>query len=368
MKIMTVFGTRPEAIKMAPLVKIFEQDHRFDVKVIVTAQHREMLDQVLKLFSIKPHYDLDIMKKSQSLGHVTTSALIGLEEIITNEKPDLVLVHGDTTTTFSGALASFYCSTLCAHVEAGLRSGDMNNPYPEEANRILTDHLCQFHFAPTESAQTNLINEGVSKSSITVTGNTVVDALYYIRRINEDLQLPVNVEPGKRIITVTMHRRESWGKPLESVCRAILRLHTEFEDIEIIFPWHLNPRVRELVSPILSGVERIHLIEPLDYQHFLNLMNHSYAILTDSGGIQEEAASLSVPVILLRDVTERPEAINCGITKLTGTNEREVFENTKEIIEDEAVRRAMIPDINPFGDGKASERIKDFILEKWGIK
>ncbi len=369
MKVMLIFGTRPEAIKMAPLVKAFESDSDFETVVTVTAQHREMLDQVLDLFSIEPKYDLKIMKKAQSLSDVTTRVLLGLEKILKDEKPDLVLVHGDTTTTFAGALASFYSTPPipCGHVEAGLRSFDKMNPYPEEVNRILTDHLCKYYFAPTKNAQKNLLSEGIKEEDITITGNTVVDALKQIQKINKDLPLPVEVGKNEKLVTITMHRRESWGKPLESVCRAILRLHTEITNVRFIFPWHMNPKVREIISPILSGLKRVHLVEPLDYQNFLNLMDKSYLIMSDSGGIQEEAASLSVPVLLLRHVTERPEALDCGICKLVGTDEQKVFDEAREILTNEEKKNAMIPDVNPFGDGTASIRIKNFIAKKWGL-
>ncbi len=369
MKILLIFGTRPEAIKMAPLVKVLESDKRFETVVVVTAQHREMLDQVLELFKIQPDYDLKIMRKAQSLGGITTKVLLGLEDILKGEQPDLVLVHGDTTTTFAGALASFYATPPipCGHVEAGLRSYNTMNPYPEEVNRVLTDHLCKFHFAPTESAKNNILKEGITSENIVVTGNTVVDALHQINRINHNLPLPVEKKSNEKLVTITMHRRESWGNPLQSVCRAILRLHTELPDVRFVFPWHLNPRVREIISPILSGLDRVHLVEPLDYQHFLNLMSNSYLILSDSGGIQEEAASLSVPVLLLREVTERPEALDCGICKLVGTDEQRVYNEAKSILTNENKRSEMIPKVNPFGDGKASERIRNFIANRWGL-
>ncbi|HOO97192.1 MAG TPA: UDP-N-acetylglucosamine 2-epimerase (non-hydrolyzing) [Caldisericia bacterium] len=369
MKVFTIFGTRPEAIKMAPLVKVFQEDKRFDVKVAVTAQHREMLDQVLNLFSINPDFDLNIMKKKQTLGDITTRALKGLEDILSKEKPDVVLVHGDTTTTFAGALASFYQSPpiACGHVEAGLRSYSMTNPYPEEANRVLTDHLCKYHFAPTESSRQNLLKEGIDPARIVVTGNTVVDALHRIQHINKNVPLPVEKKKDEKLITVTMHRRESWGKPLENICMTILRLHSKYPETRFVFPWHLNPKVREIIAPILSGLERIHLIEPLGYSDFINLLSSSYLVMSDSGGIQEEAASLRVPVLLLRSVTERPEALDCGICKLVGTNEEVVYEEASKLLSDKNARDSMIPEVNPFGDGKASVRIRDFLAREWGI-
>lgn len=367
MKVLTIFGTRPEAIKMAPLVKLLNGSKEFDVKVVVTAQHREMLDQVLALFKIKPDYDLNIMKKSQSLTDITVNSLTGLEQILTKEKPDIVLVHGDTTTTFVGALAAFYQrpSIPIGHVEAGLRSGDFQNPYPEEANRVLCDHISDIHYAPTEHSRENLLREGVNPAKIIVTGNTVVDALIQIKEMSKDLPLPVESKPGERIVTVTMHRRESWGKPLENVCMAILRLVSDYPDVRIIFPWHMNPKVRSIISPILSGVDRVHLVEPLDYKDFINVMAKSYFIMSDSGGIQEEAASLEVPVLLLRSVTERPEAISCGIVKMVGTNEEEVYKNASELLSDSKKHKAMIPHTNPFGDGKACMRIRDHLLTNW---
>ncbi len=367
MKILTIFGTRPEAIKMAPLVKLLKSTQGFEVKVVVTAQHREMLDQVLTLFDITPDYDLNIMKKTQTLTEITVKSLSGLEEILEKERPDMVLVHGDTTTTFVGTLAAFYQrpSIPCGHVEAGLRSYDLQNPYPEEANRLLTDHLCDVHFAPTELTKQNLEREGINPQKIIITGNTVVDALKQIIKMNKDLPLPVQVEQGERVITVTMHRRESWGRPLENVCMAILRISSDFPNTRFVFPWHPNPKVRSIVSPILSGVERIHLVEPLDYRDFINLMGKSYMVLSDSGGIQEEAASLEVPVLLLRQVTERPEAISCGIVKLVGTNEDDVYTAASEMLKDPAKRNKMVPNSNPFGDGKASERIRDFLKLYW---
>jgi UDP-N-acetylglucosamine 2-epimerase (non-hydrolysing) len=367
MKVLTIFGTRPEAIKMAPLVKLLKGTKDFEVIVVVTAQHREMLDQVLTLFKIKPDYDLNIMKKSQSLTDITVNSLTGLEQILTKEKPDIVLVHGDTTTTFVGALAAFYQrpSIPIGHVEAGLRSYDFQNPYPEEANRVLCDHLCNIHFAPTDNSRDNLLKEGINSSKVIVTGNTVVDALIQIKEMSKDLPLPVESKPGERIVTVTMHRRESWGKPLENVCMAILRMVSDFPDVRVIFPWHMNPKVRAIISPILSGVDRVHLVEPLDYKDFINVMAKSFFIMSDSGGIQEEAASLEVPVLLLRSVTERPEAISCGIVKMVGTNEEDVYKNAFELLSDPKKHQAMIPHTNPFGDGKASQKIRDHLLTNW---
>ena len=355
---------------MAPLVKTLKKTPDFDVKVVVTAQHREMLDQVLKIFDITPDFDLNIMKKSQSLTEITVRALEGLEEILQSEKPDLVLVHGDTTTTFVGSLAAFYQrpSIPVGHVEAGLRSHDIQNPYPEEANRLLTDHLCDVHFAPTDLSKQNLEREGIPSGRIIVTGNTVVDALQQICALSKKTPLPFDTKDNERIITVTMHRRESWGQPLANVCMAILRLSSEFPDTRFVFPWHLNPKVRSIISPILTGVERVHLVEPLDYKDFINLMGVSYLVLSDSGGIQEEAASLEVPVLLLRRVTERPEAISCGIVKLVGTNEDDVYNEASEVLRDKAKRDEMIPHSNPFGDGKASERIRDYIKQYWSVR
>lgn len=360
-KVMTVFGTRPEAIKMAPVVlELKKHQDEIETVVAVTAQHRQMLDQVLHLFKIKPDYDLDIMSQGQTLYDITSRAMNGLKEVLEKEKPDLVLVHGDTTTTFAGALASYYSQTAVGHVEAGLRTGDIYSPFPEEMNRKLTGAIASFHFAPTETAKANLLREGVSPEKIYVTGNTVIDALMKTVRPDyefDDEKLRQIDFEHHRVILLTTHRRENLGEPMRHIYKALRSVVQETPDAEIVFPVHRNPLVRQVVNEELAGVDRIHLIEPLDYEPFANLMSRSYLVLTDSGGIQEEAPSLGKPVLVLRNTTERPEAVKAGTVSLIGTHVDVVYETTRRLLTDEKAYEAMSNAVNPYGDGRASERI-----------
>ena len=360
-KVMTVFGTRPEAIKMAPVVlELKKHQDEIETVVAVTAQHRQMLDQVLHLFKIKPDYDLDIMSQGQTLYDITSRAMNGLKEVLEKEKPDLVLVHGDTTTTFAGALASYYSQTAVGHVEAGLRTGDIYAPFPEEMNRKLTGAIASFHFAPTETAKANLLREGVNPEKIYVTGNTVIDALMKTVRPDyefDDEKLRQIDFEQHRVILLTTHRRENLGEPMRHIYKALRSVVQEMPDAEIVFPVHRNPLVRQVVNEELAGVDRIHLIEPLDYEPFANLMSRSYLVLTDSGGIQEEAPSLGKPVLVLRNTTERPEAVKAGTVSLSGTNVDVVYETTRRLLTDKKAYEAMSNAVNPYGDGRASERI-----------
>lgn len=360
LKVMTVFGTRPEAIKMAPVVKALEAAPDMEAIVTVTAQHREMLDQVLHLFSITPDYDLNIMSASQTLYDVTTKALLGLKDVLEEAKPDVVLVHGDTTTTFAGALAAFYQEIPVGHVEAGLRTGNIYSPFPEEMNRKLTGSLTTYHFSPTSSAEKNLLKENISSEHLYVTGNTVIDALRTTVKegyhFEEELLNSLDYEQ-KRIILVTTHRRENLGEPMRHVYRAIRRLVYEFDDIEVVFPVHRNPKVRSIVAEELGDTERVHLIDPLEYEPFANLMAHSYLLMTDSGGIQEEAPALGKPVLVLRNTTERPEAVTAGTVKLVGTDEEAVFMTARRLLSDKEAYASMANSVNPYGDGEASRRI-----------
>lgn len=360
-KVMTVFGTRPEAIKMAPVVlELKKHQDEIETVVAVTAQHRQMLDQVLHLFKIKPDYDLDIMSQGQTLYDITSRAMNGLKEVLEKEKPDLVLVHGDTTTTFAGALASYYSQTAVGHVEAGLRTGDIYSPFPEEMNRKLTGAIASFHFAPTETAKANLLREGVNPEKIYVTGNTVIDALMKTVRPDyefDDEKLRQIDFEQHRVILLTTHRRENLGEPMRHIYKALRSVVQEMPDAEIVFPVHRNPLVRQVVNEELAGVDRIHLIEPLDYEPFANLMSRSYLVLTDSGGIQEEAPSLGKPVLVLRNTTERPEAVKSGTVSLIGTNVDVVYETTRRLLTDKKAYEAMSNAVNPYGDGRASERI-----------
>lgn len=360
LKVMTVFGTRPEAIKMAPVVKALEAAPDMEAIVTVTAQHREMLDQVLHLFSITPDYDLNIMSAGQTLYDVTTKALLGLKDVLEEAKPDVVLVHGDTTTTFAGALAAFYQEIPVGHVEAGLRTGNIYSPFPEEMNRKLTGSLTTYHFSPTSSAEKNLLKENISSEHLYVTGNTVIDALRTTVKegyhFEEELLNSLDYEQ-KRIILVTTHRRENLGEPMRHVYRAIRRLVHEFEDIEVVFPVHRNPKVRSIVAEELGDTERVHLIDPLEYEPFANLMARSYLLMTDSGGIQEEAPALGKPVLVLRNTTERPEAVTAGTVKLVGTDEEAVFMTARRLLSDKEAYASMANSVNPYGDGEASRRI-----------
>ncbi len=361
-KVMTVFGTRPEAIKMAPLVKAL-QDNPEKIKTIVTvtAQHREMLDQVLETFKIVPDYDLNIMKKRQTLIDVSTRGLEGLDEVMKESKPDIVLVHGDTSTTFIASLAAFYNQIAIGHVEAGLRTGDKYSPYPEEMNRQLTGVLADIHFAPTEQSKQNLLIENKKPETIFVTGNTAIDAL--ATTVTEDYMNPVIDAIGEdRMILLTAHRRENLGEPMRNMFHAIKRILDEHEDVQIVYPMHLNPVVRETANEILGGHDRVHLIEPLEVFDFHNFSAKSHMILTDSGGIQEEAPSLGKPVLVLRDTTERPEGIAAGTLKLTGTEEETIYEMTKQLLTDDELYNSMSKASNPYGDGHASEKIVETLI------
>lgn len=370
-KVMTVFGTRPEAIKMAPIVlELQKHPDKITPVVAVTAQHREMLDQVLGLFDITPDHDLDIMAQGQTLFDITSKAMMGLDKVLEEEKPDIVLVHGDTTTTFAGALAAYYHQTTVGHVEAGLRTHDKYSPFPEEMNRKLTGCIADLNFAPTETSEGNLLAENVKPESIFVTGNTVIDALHHT--VKDDFQfedeLLQNIDfKSKRIILVTTHRRENLGEPMRHVYKALRQLTEEFDDVEVVFPVHKNPKVREVVREELGGLEKVHLIDPLDYEPFANLMHKAHLILTDSGGVQEEAPALGKPVLVLRDTTERPEAVAAGTVKLIGTDRDVVYNEAKTLLTDEKAYSRMAESVNPYGDGKASQRIIQAILYHYGL-
>lgn len=365
-KIMTVFGTRPEAIKMAPLVKALEYDAELEPMIVVTAQHREMLDSVLHNFNIKPHYDLNIMKEGQTLSDITSRAMTKLEDVIKKERPDMVLVHGDTTTTFSGALAAFYNKVAIGHVEAGLRTRHKYAPFPEEVNRQMVSNLADLHFAPTKGAANNLLQENKSPDSIIITGNTAIDTLELTiqKEYTSDI---IRKHQGKRIILLTVHRRENVGQPMINIYKAMRKIVDEYEDIVIVSPLHLNPKVRELAYEYLGEHERIELIEPLDVVDFHNFANKAYLILTDSGGIQEEAPSLNKPVLVLRDVTERPEGVTAGTLKVVGTDFDNVFKSTTEILENQMIYDQMALTQNPYGDGNASLRICESIKYYFGL-
>lgn len=369
MKVMSIFGTRPEAIKMAPVVRELLKHPEIETKVCLTAQHREMLDQVVDLFQLPVDYDLDIMKQGQSLYDITDRVLLGLKEVLEKEKPDLVLVHGDTTTTFSATLSAFYQQIDVGHVEAGLRTGNMFSPFPEEANRRLTSVLTALHFAPTETARQNLLKENQKDDHIFTVGNSVIDALLATVKkdyVFEDKELQ-DIEEHKRIILVTTHRRENLGEPMRNVYRALRRLVETVPDTEVVFPVHRNPLVRQAVKEVLDGVPGIHLVDPMEYEPFTNLMARSAIILTDSGGIQEEAPSLGKPVLVLRDTTERPEAVASGTVKLVGTDEDKVYNTAYKLLTDEKAYKEMAESINPYGDGHTSERIVQAILYFYGI-
>lgn len=364
-KVMSIFGTRPEAIKMAPLVKELETRKEIESIVCVTAQHREMLDQVLDTFQIKPDYDLDIMKQGQTLADVTTRALNGLEEVIKETKPDIVLVHGDTTTTFAGALAAFYNQVAIGHVEAGLRTNDKYSPFPEEMNRQCVDRMTDMYFAPTEISKNNLLMENIDEGKIYITGNTAIDAM--ATTVDKNYTHPELewVKPNERMILLTAHRRENLGEPMRHIFKAIKRIVDEFSDIKVIYPIHMNPRVREVANEVFNDTDRVKLIEPLEVFDFHNFQNKSYIILTDSGGIQEEAPSLGKPVLVLRDTTERPEGINAGTLKLVGTDEEVIYKETKKLLTDKEEYEKMSKASNPYGDGHASEYIVDAIVKEF---
>lgn len=368
LKVMTIFGTRPEAIKMAPLVKALEAAPDMESIVTVTAQHRDMLDQVLHVFKITPDYDLNIMSQGQTLYDVTTRALMGLKDVLEQAQPDVVLVHGDTTTTFAGALAAFYQEIPVGHVEAGLRTGNIYSPFPEEMNRKLTGSLATYHFAPTAGSEQNLLKENVDKEHIYVTGNTVIDALQMTVQDGyqfEDDDLNTLDYKGKRIVLVTTHRRENLGEPMRHVYRAIRQLVDDFDDIQVVFPVHKNPKVRQVVQEELGHIDRVSLINPLDYEPFANLMARSYLVLTDSGGIQEEAPSLGKPVLVLRNTTERPEAVVAGTVQLVGTDKDRVYEEAHTLLADEKAYKQMSNAVNPYGDGKATQRILEALRHEF---
>jgi len=363
-KVMAVFGTRPEAIKMAPVVTALEEVPALDTVVCVTAQHREMLDQVLDLFKIVPQYDLDVMKDRQDLFDIATSVLRGFREVLLKERPDLVLVHGDTSTTFFGALSAYYLQIPVGHVEAGLRTRNKYSPFPEEINRTLTGQLADLHFAPTEWSRANLLAEAVPAEKIWVTGNTVIDALLQTVTPSHKFTSELSgIDFSRRILLVTTHRRENWGQKLEQVYLALLDILESFLDTLVVFPVHKNPVVRELAYQVLGDHPRVKMIEPLEYADFANLINHSYLVLSDSGGLQEEAPSLGKPVLVLRDTTERPEAVEAGTVKLAGTSREVIREMTSKLLADREEYDKMAHTANPYGDGKASLRIRDIILD-----
>ena len=364
-KVLTVFGTRPEAIKMAPLVKELEKCDQIKSMVAVTAQHREMLDQVLKIFDITPDFDLNIMQQRQTLLGITTKGLTGLDEVIKEAQPDIVLVHGDTTTTFIGSLAAFYNQVKVGHVEAGLRTYDKYSPFPEEMNRKLTGAIADLHFSPTISNKNNLLRENINEKDIYITGNTVIDALKTTVRDSYEFQdetlRSLDFE-NKKVIVMTAHRRENLGKPLENICTAVKEIVEANADVEVVYPMHLNPAVREVATSILGGMDRVHLIEPLDVEELHNAMDRSFIVMTDSGGIQEEAPSLGKPVIVLRNETERPEAVEAGTVLMGGIHKENIVKIANELLNNEETYKKIAKTANPYGDGKASERIVKAIL------
>lgn len=369
-KVLSIFGTRPEAIKMAPLVKALKADSRFESYVCVTAQHRDMLDQVLDIFDIQPEFDLDIMKDRQTLTDITINALSGLEKVIKELQPDIILVHGDTTTTFVGSLAAFYNKVQIGHVEAGLRTFNKYSPYPEEMNRKLTGAMADIHFSPTATSKENLLREGILEEHIYVTGNTAIDALKTTVDKNFEFYTEALKQldyKSKRVIMVTAHRRENLGEPLQNICTALKKIAETFEDVEIVYAVHKNPAVRETVFGILGSMPRVHLLDPLDVDEMHNLMDRCFMVLTDSGGLQEEAPSLGKPVLVLRTETERPEAIEFGTLKLAGVNERDIFELSETLLTDEREYLKMANAVNPYGDGHASARIIDSLLYHFGV-
>ncbi|SPF55991.1 UDP-N-acetyl glucosamine-2-epimerase [Candidatus Desulfosporosinus infrequens] len=368
-KVMVVFGTRPEAIKMAPVIQALRQKESIQCQVTVTAQHREMLDQVLKLFNMIPDFDLNLMRQGQTLTEITTRALSGLKEVYQRELPDLVLVHGDTTTTFVAALAAFYAQIPVGHVEAGLRTGNKYSPFPEEMNRKLASALTDFHFAPTETARKNLLREGIEPEKIFVTGNTVIDALLTTVKpeysfVDPHIRSILSQGEKSRMILVTTHRRENLGEPMRKIYQALEKTLELFPDTYIIFPVHKNPKVRKVVTEVLGSHPRVNLVEPMDYEPFVNLMARSHLILTDSGGIQEEAPSLGIPVLVVRDTTERPEAVAAGTVSLVGTEYESVFSELKRLLGDQSAYQKMAMAMNPYGDGFAADRIAKIIEGK----
>src|SRR5690554_6988769 len=374
MKVLSVFGTRPEAIKMAPLVKALAEDSFFNARVCVTAQHREMLDQVLELFEITPEYDLNLMKGGQDLYDITSGVLLGLRDVLKEFQPDMVLVHGDTATTFAATLAAFYQQIPVGHIEAGLRTGDLSSPWPEEANRVLTGRLAALHFAPTERNRKALLHDHVSDNTITVTGNTVIDALQWVvEKIGASAELKENIDNtlsdaglntevlNNRYVLVTGHRRENFGGGFENICAALRDLATANPETHFIYPVHLNPNVQEPVKRLLGGLNNVHLIRPLGYEPFVHLMQHSYLVLTDSGGVQEEAPGLGKPVLVMRDTTERPEAVEAGTVKLVGTSVKQIVSEVSNLLSNSSAYAEMSRAHNPYGDGKACRRIAEFL-------
>lgn len=367
MKVMMVFGTRPEGIKMAPIVKELEKREGVESIICITAQHREMLDQVLNLFDIKPDYDLNIFSPGQTLTEITTRALEGLEKVILEEKPDVLLVQGDTTTVFAGALAAFYQKVKIGHVEAGLRSGNLYSPYPEEANRMLTGIMTDYHFAPTERNRDNLLKENYSDEKIFITGNTVIDALKYTikEEYKFDIELLNNLDyENNKVILMTCHRRENIGEPMENIFKAVRDIVEKYEDVEVVFPMHLNPKVRQIASDILEGNSRMHLLEPLDYEPMANLMAKAHLVVTDSGGLQEEAPTFGKPVLVVREETERPEGVESGTAKLVGTSYEKLYNELDILLSNKDEYNKMANAINPYGDGNAAKRIVDIIVGK----
>ncbi len=366
-KILAVFGTRPEAIKMAPLIKEAKLDDNFEIVVCVTAQHREMLDQVLEIFDIAPEYDLDIMKDRQSINDVTANVILGMKDILEDEKPDIVLVHGDTATSFAVALASFYEKIKVGHVEAGLRTYNKYSPFPEEMNRNLTSKIADIHFAPTEKNRENLLRENIDKDKIVVTGNTVIDAMLSVVEkdfVFDEPAINKAIKSGKKIILLTSHRRENQGEPMKECFEAMREIVDENKDVHLIYPIHLNPSVREIAYPILSAHDRIDLIEPLKYKEFVNLMANSYIIFTDSGGIQEEAPALDIPVLVLREETERPEGLESGTLILAGTKKNRIKDETKKLLKNADYYSRIAMAKNPYGDGSSAKQILNYIKEQ----
>ena len=374
-KVLLVFGTRPEAIKMAPLaIQLKQHNHYFETKVCVTGQHRQMLDQVLELFNLTPDYDLNLMKPGQTLSDITSGVLKGLEQVFAEWTPDVVLVHGDTATTFAASLAAYYHKIAVGHVEAGLRTGDIYSPWPEEANRKLTGALTTYHFAPTQSSYNNLIKENIDPKNITITGNTVIDALLTVKeKVETDRAVIAQFEqqfefldPNKKLILVTGHRRENFGQGFLNICTALVNIAKRYPDVQIVYPVHLNPNVQKPVNELLSGISNIYLIAPQDYLPFVYLMNRSYLILTDSGGIQEEAPSLGKPVLVMRDTTERPEAVEAGTVKLVGTDADLIQQSVVELLENTELYETMAAAHNPYGDGTACKQIIEALSTKEG--
>lgn len=361
MKIMCTVGTRPEAIKMAPVILALKQQPWAEVRVLATAQHRHMLDQVMSFFDIVPDIDLNIMKPNQTLTELTARLLLELDKVLLNEQPDVVLAQGDTTTVFAMALACFYRRIPFGHVEAGLRTWDMQNPFPEEANRVLAGRLTRWHFAPTQSSKDNLLREGIADQDITVTGNTVIDAL--LMTAAQDLALDIELNDDKRLILVTSHRRENFGAPFKNICRALKVLAERNQDVQILYPVHPNPNVKDIAYDLLADVPNIILCEPLDYSPFIAAMKRSYLIISDSGGVQEEAPALGIPVLVLRDETERPEAVEMGVVKLVGPNYDRILEEAQILLDDPQAYKVMARGVSPYGDGKGAQRIVNVLKE-----